>query len=133
MNKIGKTWLIMAIILMTSMGSIASPLTQLDASFVFQQNVEIQPLSSEEMASIEGEWLFLLPVIASAVTYTATSYAAGTFAWGGLAWAAGSGLMGGGLYGSIGRAARFAPWGFNGVGAGIGFGLNYSNPWRNGW
>ncbi len=132
-KKISNCWLVLGIIFMTSIGGMAGTLSPQDASFAFNNNVNIQSLSAEEMASIEGEWLFLIPVITSAVSYAATSYAAGTFAWGGLAWAAGSGLMGGGLYGSIGRAARFAPWGFRGVGAGIGFGLNYSNPWINGW
>lgn len=96
-KKISNCWLILAVIFMTSIGGMASTLNQQDTSVAFNNNVQIQSLSAEEMASIEGEWLFLIPVFTSAITYTATSYADGTFAWGGLAWAAGSGLLGGGL------------------------------------
>ena len=133
LKKLSNCWLILAVIFMTSTVGMAGTLSPHDAAFAFDKNINIQSLSSAEMASIEGEWLFLIPVITSAVSYAATSYAAGTFAWGGLAWAAGSGLIGGGLYGSIGRAAGYAGWGFKGVGAGVGFGLNYSNPWKNGF
>ena len=132
-NKIGKIWLIVGMVCLTSLSSFAGTYNQSETSYAFQKNVSVQTLSAEEMAAIEGEWFFLAPIIFSAISYTATSYASGTFAWAGLAWAAGSGLMGGGIYGSVGRAAGYAPYLFKGIGVGIGTGLNYSNPWKNGW
>ena len=90
-------------------------------------------LSSQEMIETEGEFWFLVPAIISAVSYSAPAISAGSFSWGGLAWAAGSGLMGGGVYGSVGRAVApaigYGRFGFNALGSGIGYGLNYSNPW----
>lgn len=130
LKSISKLGIIFGVICLTSLTTFASVLTPTETAFAFQGNANIQTLSPGEMASIEGEWLFLVPVIFSAVKYTATSYAAGSFAWGGLAWAAGSGLLGGGVYGSVGRAAGYAPWLFNGIGFGIGSGLNYANPWK---
>ena len=121
-------------IMILSLNCVASPLNQADMSYAFNQSVSIKGLTDAELSAIEGEWLFLVPVITSAVSYTATSVVAGNFAWGGLAWAAGSGLFGGGVYGSVGRALApsigIGRFGFVGLGSGIGFGLNYSNPWK---